>query len=216
MKLSYRINWIFNDAAGIFLGIAVAAGILSLESQWLGTPGTVAGKAEGLGIALLGGLIAGTILAWFQYRILQRRYPALSWKVWWGNTVLAFIAAWGLAILPSFSYTGHNAMQEVVPPFGIPVYTLIYGSILFGAIMGAIIGFAQWMELRKHREDAGEWIGVNVFGWSLGLFLLTLLGFVFADQLSAFLLVGIVGGLIAALCIAAITSMFFQRMEEGR
>ncbi|MCO6486772.1 MAG: hypothetical protein J5I98_00075 [Phaeodactylibacter sp.] len=36
MRLSYRINWIFSDALGIFLGIAAAGGILSLESQLLG------------------------------------------------------------------------------------------------------------------------------------------------------------------------------------
>lgn len=210
MKLSYRINWIFNDAVGIFLGIAVAAGILSLESQWLGQPGTPGGKIEGLAIALVGGLIAGTILAWFQWRPLKRRYPALSWNVWWGNTVLAFIAAWVLAILPSFSYNPDSAIQQVIPPFGIPMYTAVYGSMIFGGVMGAIIGFGQWLELKKHRKDAGEWIGMNVFAWALGLFLLTLAGLLFAGEMSAFLLAGVVGGLIAALCIAAFTSMFFQ------
>lgn len=213
MKLSYRFNWIFNDAVGIFLGIAVAAGILSLESRWLGQPGTPGGKIEGLIIALLGGLIAGTILAWFQWRPLKRRYPALSWNVWWGNTVLAFIAAWILAILPSFSYNADSAIQQVIPPFGIPMYTAVYGSMIFGGVMGAIIGFAQWMELKKHRDDAGEWIGMNVFGWALGMFLLTLAGLLFAGEMSAFLLAGVIGGLIAALCVAAFTSMFFQRVE---
>ncbi|MCB0582224.1 MAG: hypothetical protein KDD10_23295 [Phaeodactylibacter sp.] len=216
MRLSYRINWIFSDALGIFLGIAVAGGILSLESQLLGQPGTPGGKIEGLGLALVGGLIAGTILAWFQWRMLKRRYPALSWNVWWGNTVIAFIAAWILAILPSFSYHAESATQQSVPPFGIPVYTLVYGSILFGAVMGAIIGFAQWLELKKHREDAGEWIGMNVFGWSLGVFLLAMLGFLFQGELSAFLLAGIAGGVVAALCIAGITSMFFQQAEGGK
>ncbi|MCB0589423.1 MAG: hypothetical protein KDD06_29335 [Phaeodactylibacter sp.] len=216
MRISYRINWIFNDAVGIFLGIAAAAGILSLESQWLGQPGTVAGKAEGMVIALVGGLIAGSILAWFQWRILKRSYPALSWKRWWGNTVLAFMASWILAILPSVSYSADNPIQEIVTPLGIPVYTLIYGSIMFGAVMGALIGFAQWLELRRYRDDASEWIGMNVFGWSLGMFLLTLLGFIFYGQVSVLLLSGIIGALIAALCVAVITSVFFQRLESGK
>ena len=214
MRLSYRINWIFNDAVGIFLGIAIAGGLLSMESQWFGQPGTVVAKAEGLGIALVGGLIAGTVLSWFQWKVLKRLYPAISWKVWWGNTALAFIASWMLAILPSFSYNAENALQPVVPPLGIPVYTLIYGSILFGAVMGAFIGFAQWMELKKHRDNAAEWIGMNVFSWSLSIFLIVLLGFLFEGQLSAFLLSGIIGGVIAALCIAGITSMFFRETES--
>ena len=213
MRISYRINWIFNDAVGIFLGIAAAAGILSLESQWLGQPGTVAGKAEGMVIALVGGLIAGSILAWFQWRILKRRYPGLSWTRWWGNTTLAFIAGWVLAIVPSFSYTGENAIQQVISPFGIPVFTAMYGSIIFGALLGAFIGFGQWMELRKHREKSAQWIGMNVFGWALGMFAIVLLGMAFEGQLSEFLLTGIFGGLIAAVSIAGITSTFFQKVE---
>lgn len=213
MKSSYRINWILNDALGIFLGIAVAAGILTMESQLLGQPGTAVEKVGGLGVALAGGLIAGTILAWFQWRALKRRYADLSWIGWWGNTVIAFIAGWILAIIPSFSYTGQNAIHQVIPPFGIPTFTAMYGSIIFGATLGGLIGFAQWLELRKHREKASSWIGMNVFGWALGMFAITLLGLVFESQLSVFLLTGVAGGLVAALCIAGITSTFFREVE---
>ncbi len=213
MSTSYRTNWIINDAIGIFLGIAVAAGILTYEGQMLGQPGTAAEKVGSLGVALAGGLIAGTILAWFQYRALKRRYSDLSWTGWWGNTVIAFVAGWILAIAPSFAYTGENAIQQVIPPFGIPVYTAMYGSIIFGGLMGAFIGFAQYLELRKHREKASSWIGMNVFGWALGLFLIVVLGLLFGEQLSVFLLTGVAGGLVAALCIAGITSTFFRKVE---
>ena len=35
-------------------------------------------------------------------------------------------------IVPSFSYTGQNAIHQVIPPFGIPIFTAMYGSIISG------------------------------------------------------------------------------------
>ncbi|MCB0555393.1 MAG: hypothetical protein KDD02_17740 [Phaeodactylibacter sp.] len=216
MKSTFQSSWIINDAVGIFLGIAVAAGLLSYESQLLGQPDTALEKAAGLVFAIVGGLIAGSILAWFQWRILKQRYQHLSWVKWWGNTVLAFIAGWVLAIAPSFTFTGENSMQAI-PPFGIPEFTVVYGSIIFGAILGALIGFAQWLVLRNHQDKAAPWIGMNVFSWALSLFVITLAGLVFqaSNSFREFLLTGVAGGIIAGLCIAGITSYFFRQADSN-
>ncbi|MCO6493331.1 MAG: hypothetical protein J5I98_33230 [Phaeodactylibacter sp.] len=63
MSTSYRTNWIINDATGIFLGIAVAAGILTFESQLLGQPATAAEKVGRLVAALC---IAGITSTFFR------------------------------------------------------------------------------------------------------------------------------------------------------
>ena len=214
MKTSYRKKWILYDTLGIFLGIAVATGILSFESMLMGSESaTLAEKVINLGVAVVGGLLAGSILAWFQYTALKHRYPELSWTGWWGNTTLAFIAGWILAIVPSLAFTGANSMVTVVPPFGVPLYTALFGSILFGGLLGAFIGYAQWLKLRKYRKRAGEWVSLNVFGWAQGLFLIVLTGILLQEPtlLTTFLLSGVGGGLVAAVCIALITSMFFVR-----
>lgn len=217
MKNSYRSNWILKDALGIFLGIAVAAGILTLQSQWIGQPETASGKLLGIVFALGGGLVAGSIIAWFQWSTLKTRFKQLSWVKWWRNTVLAFTSAWIIAIIPSFMYTGTNAMNEVVVPFGIPLFTVEYGSIIFGAMMGGLIGFGQWFELKKHLPKSGQWIGANVFSWSFGMFLIALSGLIASETtlMQGFLITGLIGGLLAALCIAGFTGQFFgaPRME---
>ena len=69
------------------------------------------------------------------------------------------------------------------------------------------------MKLRKYRHRAGEWVSLNVFGWAQGLFLIVLTGILLQEPtlLTTFLLSGVGGGLVAAVCIALITSMFFVR-----
>ncbi len=219
MKSNYQTNWIVNDTIGIFLSIAVSAGILAYEVQWLGLPTTTNEKLTGLGLAIGGGLIAGTILAWFQYRILKKRYENLNWSRWWRNTVIAYIGAWVLAIVPSFFATEANSIGQVIPPFGIPTFTVEYGSILFGGIMGAMIGCAQWFELRRHRQRASGWVGTNTFGWAGGLLIIAMIGLVFQGSLPTtmhvFVAAGLIGGLLAAIAIAVSTSLFFTGKVEG-
>jgi len=214
MQTTYRTNWILNDTLGIFLSIALAAGVLTYAGQLIGDPVTPLDKLGNLGVAIVGGLFAGSILAWFQWRILKKRYDDLSWTKWWRNTVLAFIGGWILAIVPSLTYTSDHAIQQVIPPFGIPVHTVMYGSIIFGAVLGSLIGFGQYLELRKHQKRASRWIGLNVFSWAAGFFVIVLLGLLFDQHLSMFLLTGVAGGLITALCVAGVTSYFFRKTEN--
>ena len=218
MKTSYQTKWIFSDSLGIFLGLALAAGIVIFEAELIGEPSGLTGRLSNVGIAIVGGLLAGTIVAGFQWRALHQRYEGLSWFRWWRNTVLAFTAGWLLAIVPSLSYTGENAMNQVIAPFGIPTYASMYGSILFGGLMGGLIGFAQNLELRKHQSGITQWIGMNVFGWAAGFFVMTIIGLVLTSPapLTMFLLAGLGGALITALTVAGMTSMCLDgKVEAG-
>ena len=212
MKSDFQTKWIFNDAVGIFLGILVASAIIFFEIQLIGQPESLSEKIVNVSVALIGGLITGSILAWFQYGTLRKRYAGLSWKRWWGNTALAFTAGWFIAIIPSLSFSGSYGFEQVVLPFGLPTYAMVYGSILLGAIMGALIGTAQWLILRKHRERARRWIGMNIFGWAFGAFIMTMSGLLYpgTELLNVMLMVAGVGGLLTALVLAGITSYFFR------
>jgi hypothetical protein len=94
-------------------------------------------------------VVTGLVIGGLQWVVLRQRVPQTGW---W---VLASTAGW----------TGGWAIVNVSvrPEFGF----------LTGAVLGAAMGIAQWLFLRRHFYQAGWWILVSVLGWTAGLTLLT-------------------------------------------
>ena len=86
----------------------------------------------------LASVAEGGVLAYFQYRLIEKAFPQIAWKQWLTYTVAAALVCWMLGILPSrFLIPGGAAisMQASQP--------LAYYSVagLIGLLLGAVFGY---------------------------------------------------------------------------
>jgi hypothetical protein len=93
------------------------------------------------------GLLTGAV----QYGMLRRLLPRMGW---W---VVATLGGWLLGTLLIVLFTRLQWMG----PFNLAPMLLL---------IGAAIGFTQWLVLRRRLPAAGWWIAANLLGWGvLGL-----------------------------------------------
>ena len=52
------------------------------------------------------------------------------------------------------------------------VITELIGAILFGSVVGAIIGFGQSRQVKVLEKNSGRWVYANIIGWMFALLLL--------------------------------------------
>lgn len=125
---------------------------------------------------ILGALCEGGIVGSLQWLVIRRPIPAIRWWEWTVATAVGAGIAWALGMLlmvvMSFaasppSQTSADASQwfEVT----LPVILLLAAAL--GVALGAILGAAQWIVLRKHAPKAGWWIVANAIAWAIGMFL---------------------------------------------
>jgi len=102
------------------------------------------------GSLLFGGIpviIAGVAIAALQWSVLYKRIH----KAW----------RWGV----------FSALSWII---GYILFVLLLQShmILFGPVMGGIVGIAQWFLLRKEVDWAGWWVAISILAWTTGLTLM--------------------------------------------
>lgn len=93
---------------------------------------------------------------------------------------------------------------------------LLCGCLL--PTVGALVGAAQWMLLRKHLSRARWWLLANAIGWALALFVGTLLATVVGSALGQsgnvvllLILLVIVGGIVGVIA-GGVTGYVLMRL----
>lgn len=207
-------RWTVGCGTGEFLGIAAAAAITLGHRFLLGEPSSTEGRLLNLFFMLAAGLVEGSVLAWFQYRLISQVFPQVAWKQWLAYTATAAVIGWMLGILPSLFLTGQ--MEEVAGQASAP---LVYYSVaaLTGLLLGALFGYFQWLPLKGLRRNALLWIPANALGWALGM-VFVFLGASLPDETTAWPLVvaySALGGALGGLSVGAITGYFLLKIAES-
>ena len=77
--------------------------------------------------------------------------------------------AWTLGMIPSTVMSlgsgsgGGGAQAE-------PSEVFVYGlAFLMGLALGPVLGFAQWLALRRHVRGAALWLPANALAWAFGM-----------------------------------------------
>ncbi len=207
-------RWAIACGSGEFLGIAAAAALAIGHRLLLGEPANNADKLLNLFFMMVAGAVEGSILAYFQYRLIGRLFPGISWKQWLAYTVGAAVVAWMLGMLPSLFLTGAGAADPMSPPDPLAYYSM---AALMGLLLGALFGYFQWLPLKGQRQSALEWIPANALGWSVGMVFI-FLGASLPDSATAWpkvILSGAAGGILAGLSVGAVTGYFLLRIHRS-
>jgi hypothetical protein len=212
-------KWTINCALGEIIGIACAGAIAYSINYLFGEPQYFRTKVLILISMMFAGLIEGTILGLFQWKVLVRKFDSIPQGEWMYYTILVTVLGWFLGMMPSLFFMP-TAPQGIQPNEGInfsnPILFILF-SLTTGLILGALFGLFQWFSLRKYADKAYKWIIANALGWGLGLGWIYLFASLPTEESSMFfiVLIGICGGLLAGLSVGAITGLFLIRLEKN-
>lgn len=150
---------------------------------------------------VIAGLVEGALLGWSQAHVLKRLLPRLSVGRWTLFTSMAAAVAWLIGLAPS----------EFTPVWTAwpPALQLTVG-FLAGAALLTSIGFAQWLELRRHLPHAWRWIPGTAVAWSVGLLIFLAVSTPLwqpGQQPAVIALIGVLAGMSMAVGMAMITGM---------
>lgn len=204
-------KWVLACGTGAFLGITAAAAIVIAYRLLLGDPVNHSDRLLHLFFMLVAGALEGSLLAYFQYRLIGKIFPEIAWKQWLAYTIAAAIIAWMLGLLPSLFLTGNGATDPTLQTTPLIYYSM---AALIGLLPGALFGYFQWLPLKGLRREAMLWIPANALGWSAGMVFI----FLSASSLGAntrwpmILLAGALGGMASGLSVGIVTGFFLLRI----
>lgn len=184
---------------GEFSGFAVPAVVGAVISGWPAAATLVAMVAAGA--------VEGSLLGWSQWWVLRRRVPQVRAGAWVGATAAAAALAWSIGMLPSLT-------DGELPSW--PPVLLVLAAGLLGLVLLASIGTAQWWVLRAHVPRCGRWVLTTAGAWLAGLTVFSAFTMpLWQPGQAAWLvaIIGLAGGLLMAVTVAAITGWGFLRLS---
>ncbi|WP_266362709.1 hypothetical protein [Tellurirhabdus rosea] len=207
-------RWALNCAAGELLGIGaaglIAVGYLTAFGEAVSWPERIAF----LLLMLVAGAVEGSLLGWFQSRVLTDLFPGLNRGRWLRLTLAVAVLGWLLGMMPSTLISGDSASGPAADPSDSPLlfFSLTAGAGLF---LGAVFGWFQWFELRRHTPQAARWVVANALGWAVALSCIYLAASWPDAQTPAWQIVvsGIVGGLAGGGLLGLITGLFLLKLK---
>jgi hypothetical protein len=150
------------------LGLTALVGAVAISSVGEGSGALATVGMAALAVAA-GTLVEGTAVGTAQWLVLRRALPRMPWSTWAAATGAGAFLAWTLGMIPSTVMSlgsgsgGGGAQAE-------PSEVFVYGlAFLMGLALGPVLGFAQWLALRRHVRVAALWMPANALAWAFGM-----------------------------------------------
>ena len=157
-RLVIWTEWVLATLIG-----GVGGGVVSLLAAWL-VAGYLADTIDPTVVLILAGAAVGAGLGLAQGLVLSRHWRADLWREWTAATVLAVTLVWPLCLF---------AWSQTMPTSdtgGAPVdLGLLLVASLLGTLLGAAVGGAQWLVLRRYQDGTVGWIAVWVLSGLVGV-----------------------------------------------
>jgi hypothetical protein len=169
-ELSLWLRWVLANAIGEAIGLGGSALLWAAAVLYLGEDsGPIASVVLAALAVLAGTLIEGTVVGTAQWLVLHGPLGSLRWKTWVLATGAGAFLAWTLGMVPStlISLMADPSGKAAPPePSDAVVYAL---AAIMGLVLGPILGFAQWIVLRRFVRRAALWMPANALAWAFGM-----------------------------------------------
>jgi len=152
-------RWITVTVLGEAIGFGGAMALGRAVVARLGEPTGPLAELYVFGLSATAGLVEGACLGLAQWLVLRRIFPRLPLRSWVLATAIGAALAWVLGM-------GAGTHGPSEPPPAIVIAVL---AIAGGLVLGAVLGAAQALVLRRHSDAGGPWILASAVGWTLGL-----------------------------------------------
>jgi hypothetical protein len=168
---SLWLRWVFANAVGEALGLGttvlIGAAIVSSLGEGTSALATLALAAVAV---LAGTLVEGTVVGTAQWSVLRGPLPGMRWKTWMVATGAGVLLAWIFGMVPSTALSlGAGSGGASTAP-AEPSNAVVLGLAFFmGLALGPVLGFAQWLVLRKYVSHAALWMPANALAWAFGM-----------------------------------------------
>jgi len=139
--IAWFIGWTLASTVGGFLGLLLGLAVIEALGMIESTASDTAGFSTVFEGGIVFGMVCGSVVGIAQWIVLRKRVPR---SAWW---ILATAVGWAIGLMTC------RALGEIM------------GTAVYGAVLGAVIGTAQWFFLRTHVYRAGWWILASTVGW---------------------------------------------------
>ena len=162
-------RWTLANALAELFGLGLTFVITGLVFSKLDGQQTIASILLSFAFAVLSGGVEATIVGLAQWRAMRPWFPMVSRLAWWRGTLIGALIAYLLGYLPSTLMSMGEATTQSAPAEEPAQWIVLLLAAGMGAVGGAVLSFAQWLELRRAVTGAGIWIPANMLAWVLGM-----------------------------------------------
>ena len=164
--IDFWCRWVIANLVGELFGLGLVGVIGYLVIYFFGEPESVV-YVLSFAVLVIGlGALEGAIVGSAQAMVLRRRLPQL--RTWVAATVLGAVVAWTLGMLPGTLMSLDGSVSSVTPSEISDTLQVVL-AILMGLVAGAILGFPQWLILKRYISHAAWWVGANALAWACGM-----------------------------------------------
>ncbi len=194
------LRWFGWVTLGEGAGFVAPAVVGAVSTTWP-TPWMVAAL-------LAAGAVEGSLLGWAQAHVLADVVAGLPRRPFVLATAAGAVAAYAFGLVPAV--LGESLARW---PMALQVALLAAG----GVVLLATIGTAQWLVLRAARTGSAWWIPATAGAWAAGLLAFAAVAPPLwqPGQPPALLVaIGVLGGLVMAATVAALTGLAARRLAS--
>lgn len=198
----FYLGWIALSTLAILLAFGGTFVVLALAVNWIGDWIIVDGQkhiTEDYLFSYVFPVLIWLFTSGLQFTLLRRYFPKMGW---W---VLATGAGWLFAVALSYLDRVFVEKFDLALTFG----NINLEWIIFLPLFGALIGFFQWLVLRRSMPRAAWWILACGLGWGL---IEPIVGLPFTGVFDI-LAIGFFPGLTTAICL---WFLFRQQTNESQ
>lgn len=161
------VRWTVANALSELLGLGATFGLIAFLVSSL-NPQSLTGILLTFAVSVLSGTVEATMVGVAQWWAMHPWFPMIRALRWWRATLIGALAAYALGYLPTTLIDMGGSGAQTPQPEPAIWLTMLF-AVGLGMVAGAILSFAQWLELRKHLKKATLWMPANMLAWACGM-----------------------------------------------
>jgi hypothetical protein len=162
-------RWTLANAFSEMVGLGLTFAITGLFISSVGEGNTVAGILLSFAVAVASGAVEATFVGLAQWWAMHPWFPSIEKFAWWRGTFIGALIAYVLGYLPSTIMSVGEATASSAPVAEPAQWVVLLLAAGMGAVGGAVLSVAQWLEMRGKVQGAGVWIPANMLAWLFGM-----------------------------------------------